>query len=41
MVAFGDYADTITHTLITKEAVGAASAHPELAKTKGKRICIF
>lgn len=39
--SFGDYACTIPITLLTRRLGDAEQASPALAKTKGKRCCIF
>ena len=39
--ALGDYACTLPITILTSKRPSATSANPEMAKTKGKRFCIF
>lgn len=39
--SFGDYATTISITLLTKPRSDANGASPALAQTKGKRCCVF
>jgi P4 family phage/plasmid primase-like protien len=39
--ALGQYADTFPVSLITKKRKDADNASPQLAKSKGKRFCVF
>lgn len=39
--SFGDYATTISITLLTKPRSDANGASPALAQTKGRRCCVF
>ena len=39
--ALGDYACTLPITILTSKRPSATSANPEMAKTKGKRFCVF
>jgi len=39
--SFGDYATTISVTFLTKPKGSSSNASPDLANTKGKRVCIF
>ena len=41
MHSLGDYACTLPITMLTTKRPSTTSANPELAKTKGKRLCIF
>ena len=41
MSALGDYACTLPITMLTNKRPVSTAANPELAKTKGKRLCVF
>ena len=39
--SFGDYATTLNVSFLTQKKSSSSAANPELAKTKGKRLCVF
>lgn len=40
-LSLGDYACTLPITILTSKRPSATTANPEIAKTKGKRFCVF